>query len=66
MQRSPGADPLYFPDGTFANRPQAYDQWIQEIGHGIFHNRSFLPGNRTSTEVTQPGASEEERLRTAG
>lgn len=40
---------LYFPDGTFAFRPQAYSGWIEEIGHGIFHKRSFLPGERAET-----------------
>lgn len=48
---------LYFPDGTFAYRPDAFSDWQQEIGHGIFHKRSFLPGARspqagTPTETT--------------
>lgn len=37
---------LYFPQGTFAYQPDAYDGWVQEIGHGIFHRQSFLPGER--------------------
>lgn len=45
---------LYFPDGTFAYRPQAYSDWIEEIGHGIFHKRSFLPGARA--EGSNPSA----------
>ena len=52
MYDGPPTISLYFPDGTFAYRPQAYDQWIQEIGHGIFHKRSFLPGNRNASNGT--------------
>ena len=37
---------LYFPQGTFAYQPEAYDGWVQEIGHGIVHRNSFLPGAR--------------------
>lgn len=37
---------LYFPDGAFAYRPQAFSGWVRETGHGIFHKRSFLPGKR--------------------
>lgn len=46
---------LYFPDGTFAYRPEAFSDWQQDIGHGIFHKRSFLPGAR----ATQEGSSAE-------
>jgi len=46
---------LYFPDGTFAYRPEAFSDWKQEIGHGIFHKRSFLPGAR----APEPGGSSE-------
>ncbi len=49
MYDGPPVISLYFPDGTFAYRPQAFDGWVQEIGHGILHKRSFLPGARTST-----------------
>ncbi len=42
---------LYFPDGTFAYRPEAFTGWKQEIGHGIFHKRSFLPGDRSASEA---------------
>lgn len=58
MYDGPPTISLYFPDGTFAYRPQAYDRWVQEIGHGIFHKRSFLPGFRASAEGAQAGTSE--------
>ena len=60
MYDNPPVISLYFPDGTFAYRPQAFDQWIQEIGHGIFHKRSFLPGPRQTaqTATTTAGGSE--------
>lgn len=57
MYDGPPTISLYFPDGTFAYRPQAYDRWVQEIGHGIFHKRSFLPGFRASAEGAQTGTS---------
>lgn len=37
---------LYFPDGTFGYRGDAFDEYIQKIGHGIFHKDSLLPGPR--------------------
>lgn len=48
---------LYFPDGTFAYRPEAFSEWKQEIGHGIFHKRSFLPGPRSNPEGQATGTS---------
>lgn len=59
MYDGPPTISLYFPDGTFAYRPQAYDQWVQEIGHGIFHKRSFLAGARAG-ESSQPGTAAED------
>lgn len=34
---------LYYPDGNYAYRPEAYDGWISDPGHGNFTKRSFLP-----------------------
>lgn len=59
MYDGPPTISLYFPDGTFAHRPAAYDQWVQEIGHGIFHKRSFLAGARSTSEATKTGTSED-------
>jgi len=59
MYDGPPVISLYFPDGTFAYRPQAYDQWVQEIGHGIFHKRSFLPGARTTGEGSQTATADD-------
>lgn len=39
----PPALTLYYPDTTFAYRPEAYDGWIPVDGHGIFHKWSLLP-----------------------
>lgn len=34
---------LYYPDGIYAVRRQAYNGWIADPGHGVLHKRSFLP-----------------------
>lgn len=34
---------LWYPDGIWAYRTEAYDGWISDPGHGIFTIRSFLP-----------------------
>ena len=34
---------FYYPDGDYAFRPSAYNQWLSDKGHGIFTKRSFLP-----------------------
>lgn len=34
---------FYYPDGLFAYRPDAYNGWVSDFGHGIFTKRSFLP-----------------------
>ena len=34
---------LYFAQGTYAYRPEAYTGWAPEVGHGIIHKRSFIP-----------------------
>ena len=33
---------LYYPDGRYAYRPEAYAGWVSDFGHGIFTKRSFL------------------------
>ncbi len=33
---------LYYPDGRWGYRPEAYDGWISDPGHGVFTKRSFL------------------------
>lgn len=35
---------LWYPDGIWAFREAAYDEWKIDRGHGIFTKRSFLPG----------------------
>lgn len=34
---------LWYPDGLWAYRADAYDGWISDPGHGVFTVRSFLP-----------------------
>lgn len=33
---------LWYRQGVYAYRPAAYDRWTADLGHGIFHKRSFL------------------------
>ena len=40
--------PLFFSEGTFAHRVEAYDGWIFVQGAGILDKRSFLPGEGPS------------------
>ena len=35
---------LYFADGAYAYRPQAYDGWVYQKGQGIYTRLSFVPG----------------------
>ena len=35
---------LYFPDGPYAYRPQAYDNWVYQKGQGIISKLSFISG----------------------
>lgn len=35
---------LYYPAGRTAYRPDAYDGWWSDEGHGVFTKRAFLPG----------------------
>jgi peptide/nickel transport system substrate-binding protein len=57
MYDTPPVISLYSPDGTFAYRPQAYNNWVQEIGHGIFHKRSFLPGAEAAADTGGTGVA---------
>lgn len=34
---------LWYPDGIFAYRWEAYDNYVSSAGYGIFHKYSFLP-----------------------
>ncbi len=34
---------FWYPDANFAFRPEAYSGWVADVGHGVFHKRSFLP-----------------------
>jgi peptide/nickel transport system substrate-binding protein len=35
---------LYFQDGAFPYRPDAYDGWVYQKGQGIHTKLSFMPG----------------------
>ncbi|MEN9222456.1 MAG: hypothetical protein Q6M04_08470, partial [Thermostichus sp. BF3_bins_97] len=37
---------LFFEDGIYSFRPQAYDRWTFQKGQGIFQKLSFLPDVR--------------------
>ncbi len=52
----PPALTLYYPDTTFAYRPEAYDGWIPVDGHGIFHKWSLVPGAWESLGVDRAAA----------
>jgi peptide/nickel transport system substrate-binding protein len=47
---------LAYPDGRWAYRTEAYDQWISDPGHGVFTKRSFL---EEYVGTDQEGAAEE-------
>ncbi|PLS76263.1 MAG: hypothetical protein CYG61_03040 [Actinobacteria bacterium] len=50
---------LWYPDGLWAYRADAYDAWAGDRGHGIFTKRSFLPGYEELAvqEAAQSGAA---------
>lgn len=54
LNEEPPGISLYFPDSTFAYNSEAYTGWVEEIGHGIFHKRSFLP----TTAQTEPAGED--------
>ena len=50
---------LYYPDGRWSYRPEAYDGWISDPGHGVFTKRSFLaPYARAEAEAEPEPADE--------
>ena len=34
---------LAYLEGVYAYRPEMYDHWVSDTGHGLFNKRSFLP-----------------------
>lgn len=52
---NPPALTLYYPDTTFAYRPNAYEGWIPVKGHGIFHKWSLVPEASEKLDV-EPAA----------
>ncbi len=53
--------PLFFPQGTFAYRPQIYSRWLFVSGTGILDKRSFLrrvikPSRRGSGPILPAGS----------
>ena len=38
------AQVLFYPNGDYAVRTNAYNEWVADTGHGIFTKRSFIPG----------------------
>jgi peptide/nickel transport system substrate-binding protein len=57
---APPAISLYFPEGTFAYRGEAYSGWVEKVGHGILHKRSFLPGAREAAAVERGDVATED------
>ncbi|MYB03144.1 MAG: hypothetical protein F4Y13_02825, partial [Acidimicrobiaceae bacterium] len=49
---------LYYPDGRWGYRPDAYDGWISDPGHGVFTKRSFLAPYAAGSEAPEPAAEE--------
>lgn len=52
----PPALTLYYPDTTFAYRPNAYDGWVPVDGHGIFHKWSLIPEAAEMLDVERAAA----------
>ena len=50
---------LYYPAGRLAYRPEAYDGWTSDQGHGVFTKRSFLPSYADIGEDEHAGARPE-------
>ncbi len=57
LYEAPPAISLYFPEGTFGYRGEAYDSWVQRVGHGIIHKESFLPGDREEQAAAEADAA---------
>ena len=49
---------LYYPDGRWGYRPDAYDGWISDPGHGVFTKRSFLAPYAAGSEAPEPASDE--------
>jgi peptide/nickel transport system substrate-binding protein len=50
---------LYYPAGRLAYRPDAYDGWASDAGHGVFTKRSFLDGYADIGEDLHAGSRPE-------
>jgi peptide/nickel transport system substrate-binding protein len=50
---------LFYPDGDYAFRLSAYNQWVADTGHGIFTKRSFIPGYEDARASTVVGGRNE-------
>ena len=56
QNRYPERVMLWYPDGIFAYRWQAYDNYASSAGYGIYHKYSFLPNDvRGDTAVPLAG-----------
>ncbi len=51
---------LYYPDGRWGYRPDAYDGWISDPGHGVLTKRSFLAPYAAGSAAPQEAADEPE------
>ena len=49
---------LYYPDGRWGYRPDAYDGWISDPGHGVFTKRSFLAPYAAGSAAPEQAAEE--------
>lgn len=54
FNRQPTAIPLWYPDETWAFRPDAYDAWAETRGYGIVNKWSFLPPDIRAGKITGP------------
>jgi len=53
---------LYYPDGRWGYRPDAYDGWVSDPGHGVFNKKSFISTYAApeAVEETDEAVPEEE------
>lgn len=45
---------LYYPDGRWGYRPEVYDGWTSDPGHGVFTKRSFLEPYAKVAQYDEP------------
>ena len=45
---------LYYPDGRWGYRPEVYDGWTNDPGHGVFTKRSFLEPYAKVAQYDEP------------